>query len=375
MRRAVIALALLAALAGTPNAATSASRALQTGCNDEWRAIDTDDRRSGNTLSGVAVRSRSAVWVSGTVYTDRGIERTLVKKRAGGAWLREKAPSVAGEGTHLRDIDAAKRGPVWAVGEHSRTVARTFAIKRTSSGRWRRADTADPSPSTNALNHIAVASRRQAWAVGTRWDSSGRHVILIERWSGGSWRALPLSKDGILHGVYALARDNVWAVGQTIRNGVSRTLTMHWGGKRWRVVRSPNVSGRFHTLTAVAASGRRNVWAVGYRWDRRRNSKPIAMTWNGDSWRLVDMPDKNGEAELRGVSVFGEEVVAVGDWDFRALIMERRLGSWETVDTSNFEDSTYLEDVEHTPGGAVFAAGYRSTSNGSETILFRPPSC
>ncbi|MDP9066964.1 MAG: hypothetical protein M3N53_01270 [Actinomycetota bacterium] len=346
-------------------------------CDDEWHRIDTDDRRSDHWLSGVAVASADRVWGAGTDYSGNTWERSLVRRWNGRRWRREDTPSVRGNATILSDIDVG-RGGVFAVGQHSRTVSRTFVIRRRPGGGWRRMDSADPSASLNALDHVSVLSGRRAWAVGTRWDASGNHLVLVERWNGRRWSVASVGMNGLLHGVHARTAKDVWAVGRTVRRGLLRTLILHFNGRRWKQVPSPNVNDRPHILNAVHAAGPNDAWAVGYHY----GDVPIAMHWNGTRWRLVDLPDLGGrsEAELRGVSSWGDEVVAVGYVStprdgFEALILEWNGQRFVQEDVNRFEDSTHLEDVEHAGNGSVFAAGYRSTGGGSEVVLRRPPSC
>ena len=345
----------------------------QAPCDDSWRKIDSDDRRSGNFFMGIAVRSADKVWGAGS--DDR--QRTLIRRWTGSRWIRERSPNSSGQYVQLNDVDAGRRGAVFAVGNESSTTMRTFALKRGSAG-WRRMSSVDPGAGLSSFDHVSVISRRKAWAVGTRWDAAGNHLVLIERWNGRRWSVEPVSMNGLLHGIHARTPKDVWAVGRTVRNGQLRTLTLHFNGRRWRRIPSPNVNTRPHILNAVHASGRNDAWAVGYHY----GDKAIAMHWNGDRWRLTDLPDLGGrsESELRGVSTFGNEVVAVGyvstpRQGFESLVLQRKSSGWVHVDTERFEDSIHLEDVEHTPGGAAFAGGYRSTSNGSETMLARPPLC
>lgn len=342
-------------------------------CDDSWRRIDADARRSGNWFQGIAVRSASKVWGAGS----DGRDRTLVRRWTGADWRRERTPNVAGEYVQVNDVDAGAKGAVFAVGNHSKMVMRTFVMRRRSGG-WRRMKSVDPGAGLSSFDHVSVLSPRKAWAVGTRWDAAGNHIVLIERWNGKRWKVVPVSVNGLLHGVHARTRRDVWAVGRTVRNGLLRTLILHFNGKRWRTIPSPNANQKPHILNAVHAAGPNSAWAVGYHY----GDKAIAMRWNGTRWRMVDLPEfgRRSDSELRGVSTYGGQATAVGyvstsTQGFESLVLEWDGNGWRHEDTERFEDSTHLEDVEHTSGGAVFAGGYRSTSGGSEVMLTRPPRC
>ena len=346
-------------------------------CDTTWRAIDKDDEKSGNSLFGIAVGGSEKVWVAGTNPTDKGRDRPLVRYWNGDRWTRQRTPTVRGQGTNLRDIGIGRKGALWAVGDHSRTTSGTFALRRTARG-WKRTNSIDPSSSLNSFERVASLSRKRVWAVGTRWDSGGNHIVLIERWNGRRWRVEPIAINGLLHGVYVNARDDAWAVGTTVRRGVGRTLTLHFNGSRWRKVSSPNASDRFHQLNAVDGNGRNDVWAVGYRQAKGTYPQPITMHWNGSRWRLVDTPDLGGRGhgELRAVSVQGSLVVAAGDYynprdGFRALVLNW-FDKWYQQDMTHLDQSIDLWDVDHAPNGDVFAAGMRTTTGGSEIVLYRP---
>ncbi len=343
-----------------------APSAFQTSCDDRWRQIDTDDHRSGNMLTGVAVAGRDRVWVVGE--NDNG--RLLIKRWNGRRWSRERAPNLKGWSEHLNDVDAG-RGAVIAVGGRTRSATmRTFAVRR-STGRWRVTNSADPSSALNGFDRVAVLARDRAWGVGTYWDSSADHRGLIEKWTGRGWKTFrPMG--GLLHGVYARSRDDVWAVGRVVRNGKLRTLTARFNGDRWRVVPSPNRNDKPHILYGIDGDARNNVWAVGYHYGRQGEGVPISMHWNGRRWRLRAVPEGG---VLQAVSVRGNDVVAVGERIGDPLVLRRARGEWQPEEMPGREDTMDLGDVEHAPNGAAYIAGSRTTSNGSETVYMRPPRC
>jgi hypothetical protein len=69
----------------------------------------------------------------------------------------------------------------------------------------------------------------------------------------------------VLHGVTAVASDNVWAVGENEEVpglGIT-TLIEHWNGSAWSIVPSPT-PGAYPALNAVAARSASDVYAVGF---------------------------------------------------------------------------------------------------------------
>src|SRR5258705_5065600 len=86
---------------------------------------------------------------------------------------------------------------------------------------------------------------------------------------GASWQVIP-SGNGTnavneLHGISALAENDVWAVGVSYNTErtVGSSLIEHWNGTQWSVVPSPNPSSSLNILYGVAAVAENDVWTVG----------------------------------------------------------------------------------------------------------------
>src|SRR6266700_8135751 len=97
----------------------------------------------------------------------------------------------------------------------------------------------------------------------------GLAVLCLHSASAASWQIIA-SPNGPrqvneLHGVSALAEDDVWAVGVSYNTErtLGPTLIEHWNGSRWSVVPSPNPSSSVNRLNAVALVSPNDGWAVG----------------------------------------------------------------------------------------------------------------
>ncbi|MDQ3645585.1 MAG: hypothetical protein M3345_01465 [Actinomycetota bacterium] len=353
----------------TPTASPSPS---PSPCDDSWRQIHFDDPVVRNDLAGVTAPRPDEVWVVGDHQaTQGGSTRTLVKRWDGQQWLLEQSPTYPDRSTSLNGVDEG-RGAVVAVGRRStRWSSRPWAMHRVE-GVWRAMEFSDPVPASS-FSAVGTLSGRRAWAVGTRQAGPEReHYVLIERWNGSTWRPTSVSVRGLLYGVHARRYDDVWAVGQTLRNGAVRTLTMHFNGRRWRIVPSPNESMGAHLLQGVYATASNDAWAVGYRKTATSGWQPFTMHWNGTAWRFIDVPNLEGDNSfLNAVSIHGGEVIAVGETYNQPLVVSWEAGVWQRLDMSSFRDQVrVLNDVEHAPNGAVFAVGW-----GGEVVLYRPPPC
>jgi hypothetical protein len=167
-----------------------------------------------------------------------------------------------------------------------------------------------PLPKDAAAPQFAAASADSpddVWAVGDVSRAHGASQALIEHWNGSRWQFVPGPPKNrySLSGVAALSAKNVWAVGETgvttVTGGGLRTLTIHWNGKSWKRVPSPNPTTRMtsspsfdDTLAAVAGSSARDVWAVGQydvRANGTRGSRSLVLHWDGSRWKQVPTPD------------------------------------------------------------------------------------
>jgi hypothetical protein len=120
---------------------------------------------------------------------------------------------------------------------------------------------------------LSALTSRDVWAVGNRGALVGTYALaggsVIAHWDGTRWRLMahPQKPQNALVAVLAISPRDVWAVGAyqgSIPPGVSvaKTLTEHWDGTRWRIVRSPNSrgSGQLQTIVALAPN---DIWSAG----------------------------------------------------------------------------------------------------------------
>ncbi|MGH3394840.1 MAG: hypothetical protein ACRDPO_09140, partial [Streptosporangiaceae bacterium] len=152
------------------------------------------------------------------------------------------------------------------------------------------------------------------WAVGyTRpGPLSAASSTLIEHWNGRRWSRVPspdLTREQVPSSVSAISAGTAWAVGAyATRNGDAvRILIVRWNGTRWSRVPSPNPGGStnngLNVLSGVAVASPRDAWAVGY-FERGNGDDPRAMIlhWNGRRWSRVPSPNVTGQQVLLSVS-------------------------------------------------------------------------
>jgi hypothetical protein len=133
---------------------------------------------------------------------------------------------------------------------------------------------------------------------------------LILHWNGRKWSqaAIPSPSPGTseaLAAVGATSATNAWAVGSIIGAQVDQTLILHWNGKTWRRVASPDPggSGVSNDLAGVTATSAGNAWAVGTFDDHETGGtfpEGFILQWDGSRWRQADT--LAGDTELFGVA-------------------------------------------------------------------------
>ncbi len=124
------------------------------------------------------------------------------------------------------------------------------------------------------MNAVAAVSAKNVWAVGCSGGCNGPDSLILH-WNGKRWSKVASPDPGAgldeLTGVSAVSARNVWAVGYacTIAHcgvgNVYRTLVVHWNGKDWSQAASANPGSSFNDVRAVSAVSARDIWAVGIR--------------------------------------------------------------------------------------------------------------
>jgi hypothetical protein len=157
---------------------------------------------------------------------------------------------------------------------------------------------------------IATIAPNDIWVVGSTKDTVHAVRTGAEHWDGSSWSQFPIpdvgTRQNMLNGVDALARNNVWAVGYSTSSGSQKTLIERWNGTQWGVVTSPNAgTSGDNVLTSVDALSGTNAWAVGS--SRAATSrKSLIQRWNGTSWTIVSSPNSGTSGNsLLGVAAAG----------------------------------------------------------------------
>ena len=169
------------------------------------------------------------------------------------------------------------------------------------------------------------------WAVG----SGGNDETIALHFNGRSWKRVrsPNPETSFLNGVVTTSSRNAWAVGTDGGScSCTKALIEHWNGKSWKV--AFNGLSSFQTfLTGVAASSASNAWAVGITHATANIS--ALLHWNGKSWKRVTkgagLGTANGASTVFGVATTSAKNAWAVGLRGGAKIMRFTGASWKSV--------------------------------------------
>jgi hypothetical protein len=294
--------------------------------------------------------------------------------QAQAAWTTEASPNEPGR-NFLYGADASDVGHVWAVGAlvaRDRITFRGLVLRHDGTA-WRPAPLSG-FPGNAGLFDVDAVSGNEAWAAGRSLSGIGRSNTLIARWNGSSWAPEPTPNgnppgNSQLSGV-AAAGGTVWAVGTTMDASYNRlALILQRTGGTWRVSSAPRVLGNVF-LEGVDATGPSDAWAVGWG-SADINSgpggaRPIALRWNGTSWRSQP-PPAPAETTLQAVDALTPtNVWAAGrilsGWDYQPYVAQFNGTSWRRIATPTLFSGGELTDIVALSPSNIVAVGIGGSS-------------
>jgi hypothetical protein len=218
-----------------------------------------------------------------------------------------------GGGSNGQALIEQWNGTSWNVVPSPKPVGPSSSAPNAVTAGSKRTPTPTPSPTPSstfsALNGVAAVSASDIWAVGNAGNST-TNLTLTEHWNGTSWSVVRSPNAGTsFNTLFAVATDltaDVWAVGSFQTTSGTQTLIEHWNGTAWSVVPSPNgnsASGSSNDLAALGVVSTSDVWAAGLSTDSFGDLVTLTEQWNGTSWQVVPSLDFQGSAQSRVLGV------------------------------------------------------------------------
>jgi hypothetical protein len=165
-------------------------------------------------------------------------------------------------------------------------------------------------PSARFTSVSFVPGTSQAWAVGSYFDEQHNSHPLKLHFDGRRWRQVPSPEPPGQHqgleAVFARSASDVWAVGSygTQQDERTRTRIEHWDGSAWSIVPSPNPPLPYGydsaVLRDVVALAPDDVWAVGDVWQEETTPgmSTLVQHWDGNEWTIVPSPSPGADVNV-----------------------------------------------------------------------------
>jgi hypothetical protein len=348
--------------------------------NCAWSVVKSPSGSGGSILDSVAAVSPTDVWAVGASNTVSGIVRTfsphaLIEHFDGKRWSILHGPGGRYADSDLTGVSATSDGNVWVVGWGLGDRGYYFIVIEHYNGhRWLVSNPQHPPQST--LSSVTALSADDVWAVG----SSDKVGLFAEHFNGKKWslwgrNSSPVPgqvniEDNAPTAVSAAASNDVWIAGQYLggkANPGSHTLTEHYNGKRWALVKSPNPSDTGSgVLLAVSAPAVGDVWAVGLdsaadRPGSRWATRPLVERYAGGHWSIAAAPHLRRHpwsASLNGVAPLSQDDVwAVGSRPEQALIEHFNGRKWQVVSTPSLLGTSSLTAITAISSTDLWAVG------------------
>jgi hypothetical protein len=261
-----------------------------------WTKQTSPVTSAGSNLSAVAAVSDTSAWAVGSQGG-----RALIEHWDGKSWRTQAAPQPGGKGfTGLFGVAASSASDVWAVGNYGTTAPHHHTLIVHWNGKtWKQVPSPDPSGASHdsRLTSVTVVSAKNAWAVGYYHGAKHFRQTLILHWNGKSWQQVASPNPGqshnaLLFGVTALKTGRAWAVGYLLEGSNRLTLFLQWDRHHWTQIASPNPTPLgSNQMLSVAATSASNVWAVG--WNALAGNNPVGLIlhWNGQQWTQYPVPE------------------------------------------------------------------------------------
>jgi hypothetical protein len=295
-----------------------------------WTLAETPNPPAGpNLLRDVVGIRWNDAWAVGSSGRDGQNPRSQSLHWDGQAWKPVQTHASAWTSSVLNSVDAVASSDVWAVGRFSRYGGQNKALMmRSSGGSWW-----DASPAlehaTAELHGIDMRTSNDGWAVGSYkpTPNSPRTLNLILHWNGSTWQQKLAPSPGLgvntLRSVSWVGPRSAWAVGHaapTVAGLPQETVILRWDGYTWTREPSPNPNSKpggsnTNVLQNVRAISATDAWAVGHTsgtgwWNRR----PLALRWNGQTWKEVTLPVDPQALEFTDVAALSSNDVYLVGW-------------------------------------------------------------
>jgi hypothetical protein len=335
---------------GTPN---TQNALIEHWNGTSWHAIAPPVTKGtfSSSLDGISCPTPSSCTAVGDALNAKTeIIEPLVVKGSGSSWRDIASPGLdAGEGALLESVSCSSVTVCLATGEN--LVGSGSARAEQWNGKKWVVLTPPLSPAnatTVELESVWCGTAASCQVVGS-YQLGGDELTLAESWNGAKWtiEQTPGGPTATLRSVSCVSGSACMAVGEsTSATGVQVALAVSWNGKTWTDSGATAPAGRVSPqLSGVSCTLPKSCIAVGTTAEDtivNPTDAPLAETWNGSAWRLIDpSPLAKGSQLLIGVAADSSTALAVGNNENVISGAEQTLAElwsgtrWTTLATSN----------------------------------------
>jgi hypothetical protein len=341
-----------------------------------WTAVEPrSPGTTNNDLLGVAVLSPGDAWAVGT-YADETGGQTLIERWNGTAWSVVHSPDPGEGGDFLGAVTAVSPASIWAVGEDNGEG--DTLILHWNGTSWQQVTSPSPGSADDYLFGVHAVSANDIWAVGDYTNGPPVEKSLILHWNGKTWAQVPSPNPGSsnwLYGVTATSAASAWAVGSTGSQTASRPLILHWNGATWKQVPAPHLPGTYGQLLGVDAISAADVWAAGDLSDSS-GERTVILHWNGATWTRTPSPDPgpaDADYSLAGLAATSpSNAWAAGSVfngaTYTSLILHWDGAGWTTQASPNPGTGGNLSGIAASSAGNAWAVGQFGADGGDDAF-------
>lgn len=233
----------------------------------------------------------------------------------GKKWFVVSAPApggtAAGDLNGLDDVACTSAASCWAAGSYGMqgmSVNPEVLFNQTlhwDGRKWTFVKPPNPAGGStgdlNVLDSVRCTAPQDCWAAGSAGTTVNNNIKLrnaMLHWNGKKWAKVAVPSPAVkgkvfideLNTLACTATDNCWAVGTAakllVSNGFEHNEALHWTGRKWALVKTPNPGGKLDQLFGVTCTAAGDCWAVG-----NAGAKNEALHWNGKAWSVIHAPD------------------------------------------------------------------------------------
>jgi hypothetical protein len=266
-------------------------------------------------LFDVTCTSSANCWTVGDFGTSPGSSQKLLNQVLhwnGKTWSRIRVVNPAGtKAAQLNSLEAVRCGSAAscnAVGDYGTAPGSTDnllnQVLHWNGKRWYKVGTPNPGGAgygkVSLLTALACGSSTSCWGAGSygTYEPTDQSQNEILHWNGTKWTksttptlVTSMGASSLLVGATCYSSRDCWAVGSQdggLATGANEAL--HWNGKRWSLVSTPNPGAMtgdpLNLLLSARCTSPGNCWAVGVQEPTAYTYQDEILHWNGKKWSV-----------------------------------------------------------------------------------------